>query len=393
MTNISCDSPAKATPRVRRRRILILVLFCGFSLLLAVLTVEVLGHLIFRASADDARFYPTYMKVILRAAPILEQDRKPGTFNTKFGYRFSPGATWAETTSEYSVSIHNNSLGFRTPELEPRQGDEYRVMLVGDSFFYGAAIKDDETIAVQLERIAKQDPERKRPLRVYSYTQPGYCTWQEVILTETYAPTVQPDQIVLGFFDMNDPLANALSQIDDQGNFVPDPVMIDRYRLDLEEELGLFRHSVIARIAGQHPPLSSRTYYKTALKPRYLAKNVDSLRRFRDYCVEHGYRYGIVFQHTKDTFLGGWRRLVYDNLAFAKALTDFCDAEGIPRVEMLDYFKNPEDFQRYFYFKDLHPNAAGARKTAEIIYDSLIKKELHRPAPRVEPAAALPSVP
>jgi hypothetical protein len=380
MTNITCESASRVTGRSLRRRILIVVLFCGFSVLLAVLAVEVLGRLIFRPYADDTRFYPTYMHRILRAAPILAPYRKPGTYDTKLGYTLSANATWSETEPEFTFTVHTNSLGFRSRELEPHLADEYRVLLVGDSFFYGAAINDHETIAVQLEQIAAEDPERQRPLRVYCYARPGYCTWQEVLITEMYAPSVEPDQIILGFFDMNDPLGNALSEIDDQGNFAPDRAMIERFRVDLEEGLGPFRHSIIARIAAQHPPLSSHTYYKFALKPHYLAKNIACLRRFRDYCAEHSYQHAIVFQHTKDTLLGGWRKFLYDGVAFSKALTDFCDAEKIPRADMLDYFTTPEDFKRYFYFKDLHPNPAGARRTAEVMYERFIKKELHRPA-------------
>ena len=118
------------------RKIVVRLMFLGVSLVLGIAFVEIAGRFLFRAIADDARYYPRLEANVVRSAPILEPTRKPGTFDAKFGYVLTPNVTHAETGHGKTWTVHTNSLGFRTREIEPRLPGEYRVLLVGDSYFF-----------------------------------------------------------------------------------------------------------------------------------------------------------------------------------------------------------------------------------------------------------------
>ena len=72
-------------------------------------------------------------------------------FDVKFGYVLTPNATLTESRLGKTVTYRTNSLGFRTREIEPRLPGEYRVLLVGDSYFYGVMMNEEETLGAQLE--------------------------------------------------------------------------------------------------------------------------------------------------------------------------------------------------------------------------------------------------
>jgi hypothetical protein len=371
-----------------RRKLLFSVIVTGFSLFLAVLVLEVGGRFVFRRHADFARFYIELQKRVLRSSPILEVDREPGAFDTKFGYVLSPNASSTQTCPEFNVTYSTNALGFRTHELAPRAPGEYRVMMIGDSFFFGTGLQPDETIGEQLEQIARKDPACKRPLKVYNFARPGYCTVQELVVLRTYAAKVAPDYVILGFFAANDMIANTLTRIDEKGNFSTDPAMIAKYRNDLTSNLGLARFSLIGRIVALSPFSTGRLFYQLANRPDYLEPNERWLTTFRDDCRAAGYRYGVVFQHSKDTLIDGWRNYFYSGRELTRKLDAVCDREAVPHVEMLDVLRDGRPWQDYLYMGDAHPKPRGARKTAEAVYETLLKETLHRPRTRETTADA-----
>jgi hypothetical protein len=163
---------ARARPSLRRK-LLIRLMFLLASVVFAVVLVEIIGRILLRSIADDAEYYPRLESFVLRSAPILEPTRKPGTIDARFGYVLSPGVTHTETRGGITWTVHTNSLGFRSREIEPRLPGEYRVLLVGDSYFEGTLLNDDETLGVQIERMSGSDPDVKRPVRVYNLARSG----------------------------------------------------------------------------------------------------------------------------------------------------------------------------------------------------------------------------
>ena len=237
---------------------------------------------------------------------------------------------------------------------------------------------EEDTLGPQLERLSEADPKIKWPLRVYNFSRSGYCSVQELIVARTYAPRIEPDQIILGFFAANDVIPNALTRIDDQGNFVTVAERINRFRNDLQTELGPWRHSLVARIVYLSNPLSSRLVYRLGRQPWVLDQNYEILGQFQSFCRDHKYRFGAVFQHTTDSLASGWRAICYPSQDVHGPLRAFCERSGIPFVDIRKEFLKAGNWEQFILNGDAHYSAPGIRKSAEAIYQQLVRPELVR---------------
>src|SRR4051794_39884304 len=104
--------------------------------LLAALAVVALGELAVRTFWPQPAFY---------ASPGLFVD------DPKVGHRMRPGlrgvvGNWAEFTTHVRI----NQLGIRGPEIGPRRPGVRRVLVLGDSFTFGAGVEEAETFPAQL---------------------------------------------------------------------------------------------------------------------------------------------------------------------------------------------------------------------------------------------------
>ena len=383
----SSSAPAKATGGDRRsagsrlRKILVRLTLVGVSVFASVALFEVVGRLFFRGTADDTRYYQRLEDAVVRSQPILAHTREGKNFDPKFGHIMSPNSSLTNHSgSGLEYFRRANSLGFRTREIEPLLAAEYRVMLVGDSFFYGHWLDEPQTIAVQTERMAQADPGVKRPLRVYNFAHPGFCTVQELLVAQTFAAELQPDAIILGFFAANDVIPNALTMIDQERHFVPVPERVSRFQNDLRAELGPLRHSLIFRLASLTTAYGSLLVYRMGAKPWVLEHNFKVLEQFQSFCRDHSYRFDVVFQHTNDS-LSAWRHNFYQTDTVHRPLTEFCDRSGISVLDTRQTLMEDDNWQKYIIKGDGHYTAAGALKVAETLYRQLIRPELvHEPS-------------
>ena len=219
----------------------------------------------------------------------------------------------------------------------------------------------------------------KRPLRVYNFAIPGYCTVQELIVAQTYAPRVEPDAIILGFFAGNDLIPNALTQIDDMGNFSPVDELVERFRHDLRAELGPWRHSVIARTLFLTGPSSTRLLYRLGRQSWVLEQNNNDSRPVCQLLPSSG---GVGTASCFSTRSTAWPRVGARPFTpvrmFSVRSSAFCERAEIPFVDMRSEFLAEGDWEPFILKGDAHCSALGVRKTAEAIYQQLIRPELVR---------------
>jgi lysophospholipase L1-like esterase len=373
-------SPA-ATTVLRRRRLLklkVLALFVLFSGLVAVILVELMARVLFRSLANDARYFAKLDKRILCSFPTLEPKGGP-----KFGAALTPNASKEYKTHEYSFTVRTNSLGFRTREIAAKEPGEYRVMLVGDSFFF-CLTPDQETVASQLERKAQETEGLARTLKVYNFAIMGYTTVQELLVARTYAPAVKPDHLVVGMLPMNDMVPNAVQYIDDQENLQVSAEQVKRVQADVRSRIGWLRHSMIFRMLSMLSPYGSRVYYEVAQEPDILAKNYALLEELKAFCDRSRIRLTVVMLYTGDSIQGGWLADFTQSRAAIRMLVDYGRQHGIDVVDELDFIHGGPQRREYHYRTDGHLNAKGNRRLAEIIFDQALEKPL-RSSP--EPSA------
>jgi hypothetical protein len=252
-------------------------------------------------------------------------------------------------------------------------------------------MNENETIGSHLEQMSRSDPQVKRPLRVYNFSRMGYCTVQELIVAQTYAPQIQPDAIILGFFAANDVIPNALTQVDDKGCFAPVAEQVERFRNDLNGELGPWRHSLIGRSIFLTKPLGSRLVYRLGRQPWVLERNYEVLRQFQKFCRDQGYQFSVVFNHSNDG-LASWRAVLYPSQDVHRPLNAFCETSGIRFLDMRREFLGDGDWQRFIIKGEGHCTAEGVLKTAESMYRELIRPELvgqESPGPGTQSRASM----
>ncbi|MFA6450133.1 MAG: hypothetical protein WCX65_11720 [bacterium] len=92
--------------------------------------------------------------------------------------------------------FRHNSLGYRGPEISSRKKPGvFRVIVAGDSFVYGTALREKDSLPAQLERELKKDGIRAE---VINAGVPGYNIGQNMASVRK-AANLEPDVIALSF--------------------------------------------------------------------------------------------------------------------------------------------------------------------------------------------------
>jgi hypothetical protein len=156
------------------RRLALALLACVLSL--------ALGELVLRTFLPQLN--PLTRGGFLDADPVL-------------GWVLHPG--W-RASEPYEIAI--NSLGMRDGELPPRDPETFRVLVVGDSFTFGA-VPLAETYVKQLE-VMLRERDHDQAVQVLNGGVPSYSPTQELDALRRWLAPVAPDAILLGLFVGND---------------------------------------------------------------------------------------------------------------------------------------------------------------------------------------------
>lgn len=102
--------------------------------------------------------------------------------------------------SRQDVTLETSSIGLRYEELGPKQPDEFRVLVLGDSITLGDYVNEDATYPRQMERLVAG---RSRRIRFINAGLPGVGTMEEFYLFMEIRDVVQADLVLLGMY-LND---------------------------------------------------------------------------------------------------------------------------------------------------------------------------------------------
>ncbi len=159
------------------------------------------------------------MSVVLRSSPRIfrESDLLP--------YELLPNAESVHSATEFSIPIRINSLGYRGGEFDPCKREQFRILVVGDSFTFGHGCTAAETYASVLER-ALTGACGGREVEVINA---GYaaCNYPDTyyLYLKKIGLELEPDLVIVGFFIGND--------VDRQGKSFHEWVEVDREGLPL----------------------------------------------------------------------------------------------------------------------------------------------------------------
>lgn len=178
------------------------------------------------------------------------------------GAEFHPKYGWISRPNRTTVSKHNmfedwdtystNSKGFRDNYNKGNSS----VIVLGDSFTYGAIAGDNETYSYLLDRW-------NRNISVHNYGVSGYGTAQEMLLYEDVGRKIEHDLVILGYVS-NDPRNNM--GITTKGDIIP-----SRPRFSIEN----------GRLVQSHQPeirsSDPRNTPETALSNRPILQKLNTI--------------------------------------------------------------------------------------------------------------------
>lgn len=110
-----------------------------------------------------------------------------------------------------TFTADTSSQGLRDRDYGPKQPNEYRILLMGDSFTYGWGVNEDDMISRRLEAYLN-DRAQPRTFTVINGGDEGYGPWQERIRLNRIGFALEPDMVILQLFPAND-IDNSLAKV------------------------------------------------------------------------------------------------------------------------------------------------------------------------------------
>ena len=161
------------------------MLFCGFSLAIALFVSEAVARL----------FLPSWAPQTARLTSFWRYD-------PAYGWAHNPGAKGHFAGYGFDTRVAINKHGFRGPEVDYRKPDGTRyIVVLGDSFVWGFGVEQDEAFTQLLDKSLQPRA------RVVNLGVSGYSTDQQLLLYRDWGRRYRPDAVVLVFAN-NDIMGN-----------------------------------------------------------------------------------------------------------------------------------------------------------------------------------------
>lgn len=319
-------------------RLLGTVLFIAGSLLIIIIGGEIL-----------LRLYG----VRLSPPPLYEKS-----MHSEISYELRPNSQ----VKAYRSTIATNSLGFRSPKLDPKKPT---IVVLGDSITFGYGVEDNETLPAKLR-------ERFSDYNVLNAGVPGYNIQQEVAVYKEKLQPLDPSALLLVFY-FNDFDQNT-AKIDDNGNLKSADWNGEMCALP-ENMLGaipggcwLDQHSTIYRTVknivntrkGKQKQKGNRDAEKPKIDPEDISREELEL-------------YEVKLRELSDLTNGIPRLFVIwpdanMHIESRAELRNMAEKMGFLVVDLYDVFGNKLETLSWDY---MHPSPASLSQAASIIADAI----------------------
>lgn len=351
--------------RLIRRLIYVVLIF-----IVAFLLAELLARYMFSNYADGDIYIEMAFDRLCNSGVTF--DLNNDNLSKKFGFRLSPNSEQEFTSPEFRYFARTNSLGFRTKEIQSKGNNEYRVLLLGDSTFWGVGVNREDTVSTLVENFGRTN--RGINLSVYNYSVSGYNTVQELIVAQTYVRELQPDSVILGVFIANDIIPNALAFIGRDGNYAVSFEKIQSMQSEITDRFSIFYHSIIFRIIAL-PVYVPKLRYQFAIKDDIIGKTYDLLKDFDRLMKEQGIQFAVVIIYPRDAVQGGLIEKWSQSRRVGNLLHLFCNENSITSLNLLDFMKGTKSKKKFFFQHDGHFNKEGNLLLAQAIFHHLIEPQ------------------
>jgi hypothetical protein len=333
------------------------------------------------------------------------RDRSPGVLLRATRRTESPAAPRRvrprARLAKYAVVEEINERGLRGPEVPYRKPeDEYRVLLLGDSFAEGYTVAFEDTLGERLA--AELDRRSDRRYQVINAGTGGYSTDQELLFFRREGSRYEPDLTILLFY-VNDITPNAKPVYSRFGYVIEKPLfsveagelqlvnvpltLQPRKVLDTRSDLGVWRrHSLVLRLLARWrnvPALYGAAFRLglveaesdvagTLYEPEEIlgwSMTLRLLEALHRETREAGSRFVVFYVPT--------RSLGEGDVRLAAALAEFARERDLPFVDPVEPMRDEtrrlrSETGRGLYFpRDGHWNEHGHRVAARLLAEFL----------------------
>jgi len=326
-----------------------------------------------------------------------------------------------ENGSKEVWSVRISSQGFRDRVVGPKQPNEFRVLMVGDSFAMGWGLTRDQTMTAVLQKaLARKAPGRK--ITVIDGGVVGYGPWQERGFLHERGFALHPDLVIEQLFPSND-VEGSLEEVDKhleaydadwKQNFygrkdrddwhvkiqvwilyhVPGWRTIEHWTGNenlVIDALNLIRFLPPYKEHHLAPSAPREYYLEPDLKKNYATLN-EGWRRLKNEvlgmqqdCKEHGIAFmafcvpeaaSVVDSLWQKEVVDAGKAALYERAKEVRVTEDFFRKHDIDYVSILKPLRaDSHTHQMYFYY-DRHFAPGGARIAGETLANYVCKKYL-----------------
>jgi hypothetical protein len=166
-------------------------------------------------------------EILIRSMGISSEI--PYRPDSAYGWGHVAGARFTRRTGTLDVDIRINELGHRGgPTVREKPEDEYRILLLGDSFAEAFQVPEEDTFGDRLAELL--EAAAGRTVRVLNSGTSGYGTDNALLYFRGEGVSLDPDLVVLAFYIGNDVRNNwyELENVDAGGFRKPYFVVEDR---------------------------------------------------------------------------------------------------------------------------------------------------------------------
>lgn len=304
-----------------------------------------------------------------------------------------------------SSGYRTNSLGLRSREISPeKQGNEYRILSLGESTTYGYGVANDETYSAQLETLLNAGDGEKE-FQVINAGVPAWSSFQSLLFLKERGIKLEPDMVLL-YNEFNDYLPTSYrssSSTQKQGLSKTDREIYESILGKLSRSL--LAHSAIFRFI-QYRVETHRMNSATALQtqgdwpldqtlgsqlgqigmasnteisprlaqageidetqlPRRVspAERTQILLEIADFCDEHGIE--LVIIHPSYRFTQPHECL----------LTEFCSSQDVPMFDAHTSLHQPSLSPEEQFLDSLHPTPSAHAQVAADLFTFLQRSD------------------
>ncbi|HPC14847.1 MAG TPA: SGNH/GDSL hydrolase family protein [Candidatus Hydrogenedentes bacterium] len=317
-------------------------------------------------------------------------------------------------TNKY-VGIRISAQGFRDREYGPKSPDEFRILLLGDSFAMGFAVEEEDGMARHLERLLARDHPLKR-ISVINGGMTGAGPWQEWGILRDRGLALLPDVVILQLCTVND-IDNSLEYVGKRQR-----AYYRNWHVLLETLRHMDHPAMWAEYAAQrHSRLYREIWFQTGLHP-WVLHGINTLRwatpfsrpdvppgenrpneiesdlnewypelhqglallewfvtQIRDMCAENRIRFA-AFSIPPHPVLddAAWRILtrsfnprMYDRGKGLRVFDEMLRRNGIPSFSIVEALKSHPRIDEVYHVWDGHLTGRGNKLVAQAIRDYL----------------------